>query len=111
MDIKVIEKKPVSIAEVSSMIRTIKSEERKPFQQRTYDLIQGLKRLNKADSDKLEAKLKELGIVRLADIHIVTIASMLPRTKQELETVFTATKTTIKQEDQDKILAIVKEFA
>lgn len=111
MDVKIIERKPVSFAEVSSILRNVKSAERKPFQQRTFDALQKSSKLTKADSEKLESKLRELGIVRLADAHIADIASYLPKTKQELELIFSGTKTTIKQEDQDKILAIVKEFA
>lgn len=111
MDIKVLEKEPQNIAEVASELRSVKSKERKPTQQRTYDIAQALARLNKTDAQRLIKKLKELDIVRLTSIHIFCITDLLPQTKQELESIFTATKTTIKQEDQERILSVVKEFA
>jgi len=110
MDIKVIEKELQSIADVASELKSVKSTDRKPFQQRTYDIARVFCRLSKADVAKMIKKLDELDIVRLTPEHKVQIADFLPQTKQELESIFTATKTTIKQEDQDRILDVVKGF-
>jgi DNA-directed RNA polymerase subunit F len=111
MDVKILERKPVSSSDAASILRTVKAGEKKPFQVRTFDTLQKFTKLTKADSAKMDGKLRELGIVRLADSHIADIISYLPLTKQELELILSGTKTTIKQEDQDKIISIVKEFA
>jgi DNA-directed RNA polymerase subunit F len=111
MDIKVIEKELQAVANVASELRSVKAAERKPSQQRTYDVARSLGRLSKADVEKIVKKLNDLDIVRLTPEHKIQIADFLPANKQELESIFTATKTTIKQEDQDRILDVVKGFA
>jgi len=110
MDIKVLEKELQSISAVASELRSVKSKERKPSQQRTYDIARSLGRLSRADVERLIKKLDDLDIVRLTSEHKVQIADFLPQNKQELESVFTATKTTIKQEDQERILEVIKGF-
>tara|TARA_Y100000310_G_scaffold291174_1_gene318937 strand:- start:11 stop:349 length:339 start_codon:yes stop_codon:yes gene_type:complete len=110
MDIKILEKELQSVADVAAELKGVKSADRKPAQQQTYDIAKSLGRLSVANVRKLIKKLDELDIVRLTDAHKIDIANLLPRNKQELESIFTASKTTIKQEDQDKILAVVKEF-
>lgn len=111
MDIQILGKEIQCMADVEAELKSVKAAEKKPAQQRTFDIIKTLNYLGKAESKKMAEKLKELNIVRLADEHIVQIIDLKPKTKLELESVLSATKTTIKQEDQDKIIAIVKEFA
>tara|TARA_Y100000034_G_scaffold100061_1_gene123200 strand:- start:114 stop:449 length:336 start_codon:yes stop_codon:yes gene_type:complete len=111
MDIQVLSKELQSVANVASELRTVKAADKKPAQQQTYDITKSLGRLNKTDVEKLLKKLNDLDIVRLTAEHKIQIADFLPANKQELESIFTATKTTIKQEDQDRILDVVKGFA
>lgn len=111
MDIQVVSKEIQCMADVEAELKSVKSTDRKPSQQKTFDIIRTVAYLNKADSKKMTDQIKALGIVRLSEEHIVQIINLKPKTKLELESVLSATKTTIKQEDQDKIVAIVKEFA
>lgn len=111
MDSKIINKKPLSRAEVSEILKSPDRKERGAIQQKTYDFTKKFSKITPAQNQKLLDKLKELGITRMTEEHLVTIADLLPKDVAELRTVFAGSKTTIKPEDLDKIQAIVKEFS
>ncbi len=97
------------MADVSEFLKE-KGKDKDTYSQRTYDLSRKSK-ITKAKSDKMVAELKELGISRMSEEHIVNIIDLLPKTEEELKMIFSVSKTTIKPEDITKMLEIVKKYA
>lgn len=107
MDLHIISGKPESLASVATELRKVKSADRKPAQQTTFDIAQKTARLSKTDTEKVIKELESLKIARMTDEHIITIATLLPQSPDELKTIFGGTKTTIKKEDLDRILDVI----
>ncbi len=95
---------------VATELRKVKSDDRKPAQQTSFDIAQKTARLNKTDTEKVIKELNKLGIARMTEEHVIAIATFLPQSPDELKTIFAGTKTTIKSEDLAKILDIIPKY-
>lgn len=109
MDVQIISKKPLALAEVGGILKGTKKDGN-PIQQKTFDFASKYGKITPSDCKKLVAKLEGLGISRMSPEHIAEIASTLPESADALKMVFAASKTTLKQEDLDAVLNILKEF-
>ena len=107
MDLDIITSKVEPLANVATELRKVKSADRRPAQQTTFDIAQKMARLDKKGTEKVVKELEALKIARMAEEHIVAIATFLPQSPDELKTVFAGTKTTIKSEDLARILDVV----
>lgn len=66
-------------------------------------------KINEKKAAELKKKLEELNIARLRDRHIVKIIDILPEDLTSIRAIFTGENVTLKQEDLQKILDIVKQ--
>lgn len=107
MELKIISSEIESLASVATAMKKIKATDKKPAQQTTLDIAQKLARLNKNSTKKVISELENLKIARMTEEHIVAIATFLPQSPDELRTIFSGTKTTIKSEDLTRILDVV----
>ncbi len=111
MDTKITEREPVSIPEVADFASKIgKVTDLLDMQNKMRIHAKDFSKLSKTDAEKLAKELKELGIIRLAQEQLIQIVSILPKDIAELRTIFAGEKTTIKPEDLQKILDVVKKF-
>jgi DNA-directed RNA polymerase subunit F len=60
--------------------------------------------------EKLQKKLKELGLTRLKEEHIVKFVDFLPKNINELKAILAAYPLSLTKKDQDAIVEAVKEF-
>ena len=63
--------------------------------------------LTKTDTKKL---VEELNDLKMKDRVSAMIANILPKTKDDVSLILTKERTTLKEEDKDKILSIVKKY-
>ncbi len=103
--IKIIEERPISMAEVKDIL----SKNEKPLSKGAVT-IEYLKSIPVAKLDKakdLIEKLKSLEITRLKDKYIIKIVDIMPKDMDSLKMILSQ-DITLKQEEWQKILNIVK---
>lgn len=79
------------------------------FAQKVKDSITKFSKINKAQELKLIESLKGLSIARMTDAHIIQIATILPKDIDELKIIFAGSRTTLTQEDLEKINNTIKQ--
>ncbi len=111
MDTKILSKEPISMPEVADHAAKIgKVADLLDMQNKMRLHAKELSRLGKDDAEKLVTELKALDIIRLSKEQLVQIVSLLPRDVSELRAVLSGEKTTIKPDDLQRIVDVVKKF-
>lgn len=110
MEIEVINEKPITIVEMQSHLEEIKKRDKelnfRANKVKDYlDLFASLKRNQVLDGKE---QINKLDINRLKDKHIVKILDILPRDMDSLRAMFIGENITLKQEDLDRILEVIK---
>ncbi len=103
--IKVIEERPISLAELKS---TLKNNE-KPLAKgvATLEYLNSIPIKKEEKAKELIEKLKNLEITRLKDKQIIKIVDIMPQDIDSLKMLLSQ-EVTIKQEELQKILDIIK---
>ena len=105
MELKIIDKKPLSLPEVSE---EMSQKEIASVQQKTYEFANKFSKFNKDVSSKVLEDLKALNIPRMEDAHLVQIINLAPKTESEIKTIFAGSKTTVTAESVKKILETLR---
>lgn len=107
---KVIETKPVSMAEAKDILSSREKKKELGYEQKI-----ALEHLNKFTHLKLEdaKKLSEelSGVLRMSPETLVQILNFLPKNPDELRMIFSREKFSLKEEEISKILEIVKKYS
>ncbi len=106
MELKIINKKPLILKEVSENIASKKNTI--AVQQKVFDFTNKFSKFNKEVSHKLIDELIELRIPRVEEHQLIQIINLAPKTETEIKTIFAGTKTTVTTESIKKILEILK---
>lgn len=111
MEVKVLKQELIGPASVLAILeeREKKDKSLEGFAQKVKDSIIKFSKINKAQELKLIEALKGLNIARMTDAHIVQIATILPKDIDELKIIFAGSKTTLTQEDLEKIQSAIKQ--
>ena len=103
--------KPVTLSEVKNFLKKI-SKERKDM---IYEQKIALEHANKFATlsvKKTEDMMKELMKIEfITDIHANKIADILPKTDDDVKTIFAKERITLSENDINKILEIVKKYS
>ena len=108
---KLISKTPLDVYEMKEHIETLKKRN-KELNFRAKKVEEYLNSISKLKNYKeLKKELESSQITRLKENHIASIINILPKDIDSLRVVLSGENLTLKQEDLDKILEIVKKYA
>ncbi len=108
MNEKILNSKAVSFRHVLSRLAKVK--EPNTIQQNLQSIEQGLGALSDEEVEAFTKELSELKIIMLSDMHIMQIVDLCPQTVLELRLILSSTKTTLTEEDVNRILAVCKKY-
>ncbi|HIG95729.1 TPA: hypothetical protein HA249_02450 [Candidatus Woesearchaeota archaeon] len=111
--LKIIEEVPVTLVHLKEDLQRIKKrdEELNFRANKTEEYLNTFSTMKPSDAEELFSKLKELGLPRVRDDHLVKLIDLLPLNVEELKTVMSAYSVTISTDNAKKIVDLVVEYA
>ncbi len=111
--VKILEEVPVALVHLKEDLQRIKKrdEELNFRANKTEEYLNTFSTMKSSDAEELFSKLKELGLPRVRDDHLVKIIDLLPSNVDELKTVMSAYSVTISTDNAKKIVDLVAEYA
>jgi len=103
---KIIKERKITIGEVLDVLS--EESELGQFQLRVLDYVKKMTKIDGKKSEELVKKLLELGDI--TEEEAVQIVNIMPKSKEELKTIFYHRKTIIMEEFLNKILEILDTF-
>ncbi len=109
--IEVIEENPVSLVELKENLVKIKKRDKELSTRstKTEDFLQKLGKGSLKKQEALKKKLGDSGVSRLKTRHIGKLIDLKPKDLDSLRSIFSAENVTFKQEDLNKIIAILND--
>ncbi len=111
-DIQVINETPISMLDMKKKLESIEKRD-KELNFRAKKVKEYLDLFLTKESKKqeeLKKKIQDLGIPRLRERHITKLLDVIPKDMDSLKILFSGENLTIKQEDLEKILKVIKEW-
>ena len=112
-EIKIIEEKPISMAELREEIKDIKKRDAE-LSFRTAKIseqLEILKIVKPKDAEEMFEKIQKLSIPRLKDTHIYKLIDILPANMIELKNLVQSYSLSVTNDNLEKVLEIVSEYA
>jgi len=107
---RVMEIKPITMAEAKNIL--IKREKVKELGYEQKLAAEHLKKFTKLKPEEAEKFMTELAaIVRMADDTAVQVANLLPKTNDELRLIFAREKFSLKEDEINHVLELVKKYS
>lgn len=107
---KVIETKPVSMAEAKEIMTSLEKEKELNYEQKLA--LEHLKKFTKLKALDAKKFLEEISsILRMSPETLVQIANIMPKNADELRMIFAREKFSLKEEEINKILEIIKKYS
>jgi DNA-directed RNA polymerase subunit F len=112
-EIKIIEEKPISMAELKEELKEIKKRDSElSFRTaKVAEQVDLLKILKPKDAEEMFEKIQKLNIPRLKDAQIYKIIDLLPTNMIELKNLVQSYSLSVTNDNLDKILEIVADYA
>jgi DNA-directed RNA polymerase subunit F len=112
-DLKIIEEKPINMSQLKDEIKAItKRDEELGFRTaKVSEQLEAVKVVKEKDADEIFAKLEKLNVPRLKDVHIHKIIDLMPASMIELKNIVTGYALTVTNDNLEKILAVISEYA
>jgi DNA-directed RNA polymerase subunit F len=112
VDAKIIEEKPITMAELKEEIEQVKKRDKEVNFRvtQTDDYLSNFKVLSQKNSIEFAKEIAKLEIPRLKEQHITKIVDFLPETVEELKVILEAYPITIVDKNLKRIVDLVKEF-
>jgi DNA-directed RNA polymerase subunit F len=112
-EIKIVEEKPISMAELKEEIKNIKKrDEELSFRTaKISEQLELLKIVKPKDAEEMFEKLQKLNIPRIKDVHIYKIIDILPQNAVELKNLAQGYGLTVSNDNVEKILEVIGEYA
>jgi len=110
-NIELVNEKPLTMAEMKVHLESIQKRDKELGMRakKVKDHLDHFTKINEKKSSELKKNLEELNISRLKDRHIVKLIDLLPEDLTSIRAIFAGENVTLKQEDLQKILDIVKQ--
>ncbi|MGQ9788109.1 MAG: RNA polymerase Rpb4 family protein [Candidatus Hadarchaeaceae archaeon] len=107
---RVVKEKPVTLAEVLSILEKVKKEGELEYWQRlTYDYAQ---KFAKFKSDEAQGLMEELLKMDKIKEHLATaIIDLMPETKEDLELIFSKERVKLDDDEINRVLELVKKYS
>lgn len=101
---------PLSLINVKEKLEEIKKRDKALSQKasRTVEYAERFTKINKKQAVEINKKIQELNISRIKDKHIAKLTDLMPDDIDSLRIIFASENLTLKQEDLQKILEIIK---
>jgi DNA-directed RNA polymerase subunit F len=101
---------PITMAEFKEKIEDIKKRDKelKPRALKTLEYLDKFTKIKAKEALKLKEELVKLQIPRLKERHIIKIIDIMPKDIETLKLIFVGENLTIKQDDLEKILNVIK---
>ena len=111
-NIEVLEKRPVSIAEVKDTLKKIhKRDEELSFRGgKTEEYVNDVAQLSMTKTKKAVKELADLGLPRLRDEHFIKIVDLMPESAEHLKIVMTGFNVTVTKENLGKIIGVLDDY-
>jgi len=111
-EIKVLEEKPISMAELKEELKEIKKRDAElGFRTaKVAEQIEVLKIVKPKEAEEMFAKIQKIGISRLKDVHVYKIIDLLPQNQVELKNIIQSYSLTVSNDNIEKILEILAEY-
>ncbi|MEM4152981.1 MAG: hypothetical protein QXK80_02620 [Candidatus Pacearchaeota archaeon] len=100
----IINKKPVTLAEVRELLKNCDTEKAKS----TVDFIKKFNKMNVLEANKLKQELLALDIAKLKEEDIVKIIDFMPEDVEDVRKIFSGSDVNLDQDEITKILEILK---
>ena len=109
-DVEVLKEEPITLAEVKEKLDIINKRDKQlnTAATKTYEYAEHFSKVDNKKIQELKQKLNELNVPRLKERHIVKLIDILPEEIDSLRAVFVGETITVKQEDLNKILEVIK---
>jgi len=109
-DIKIIVEEPISSVDLVEQLNEIKKKNKELGQKakKTLEFLSAMDLPKPKEAKALKEKIIGLNIPRLKERHISKIIDVMPGDMDSLKAVFSGENITIKQEDLNKILSLLK---
>ena len=113
MEISIIEEKPISISELKEYLDEKKKgkKELNFRENKSLVYINSFIKLKDKEASELRKELEKLEIARLKEKNIIKIVDLLPGTLDELKLILIGEELTLKTEDLNKIIDIIKKYS
>jgi DNA-directed RNA polymerase subunit F len=111
-EIRVIEERPISMAELKEEIKNIKKrDEELSFRTaKVAEHVDILKIIKLKDADEIFEKIQKLNIPRLKDVYIYKIIDLSPQSIIELKNIIQSYSLTVTNDNLEKILEILADY-
>lgn len=111
-ELKVLEEKPISMAQLKEEIKEIKKrDEELGFRTaKVSEHLDVLKIMKEKEADELFAKIEKLNVPRLKEAHIYKIIDLMPNNVAELKNIAQSYSLTITNDNFEKILEVITEY-
>ncbi|PIO00333.1 hypothetical protein COT72_01350 [archaeon CG10_big_fil_rev_8_21_14_0_10_43_11] len=108
--ITIIQKEPLTIAEVQNALSKRADAERNYEQKLVWEHVSKFKKLGVREARKLVEELQKLELRRLKDEHIIQIVDVLPKNLKELKSIFATAKFNLHEDEYKQIIDVVKNY-
>ncbi len=109
MIVKIIEIKPVPMAVAKELMMKKEKEEEISYEQKLS--IEHLKKFTKLSKDKALKLAEEISnVVKLSDEVLVQIVDILPQSIDELRLILASEKFSLREEEMNKILEVIRKY-
>jgi DNA-directed RNA polymerase subunit F len=108
--IEILSENPVTLSEVKAMIEEVKKRDKEipPRTTKTHEYVTLFGKKKEKEVQKQKEELEKLGISRLKPRHLVKIIDLNPKDMDSLRLILTGENLTLKQEDMEKIIEVMK---
>jgi len=112
-EIKVIEEKPISMAELKEELKEIKKRDAElSFRTaKVSEQMEVLKTVKLKDAEDMCKSMQKLNIPRLKDMHIYKIIDLMPQNMVELKNIVQSYTLAITNDNLEKVLEILAEYS
>ena len=113
VELKILNSVPLSLTETKEKLQAIKKKDKElNFRaNKTLEYLNENTKLNTKDASEFKEKLQSLNIPRLKEHNIIKIIDTLPITLDSLKMLFANEAITLKEEEFNKILEVIREYA
>jgi DNA-directed RNA polymerase subunit F len=111
-EIKIIEEKPISMAELKEELKDIKKRDAElSFRTaKVAEQVDLLKTIKLKDAEEIFAKIQKLNIPRVKDSYIYKIIDLMPQGMVELKNIIQSYSLVVSNDNLEKILEILAEY-
>ena len=101
---------PLSPIELKEKLEEIKKRDKTLSSKalKTMEYLDKFRKINKKQAEEIKKKIQELNISRIKDKHVAKLIDLMPEDIDSLKIIFASENLTLKQEDLQKILEIIK---